>query len=253
MAQIKAGRDPIAERKAAKRKTGRFAARRSTTSPRTKRNGGTTSTGGSGAVRPRSREIVHHPALSWKDAPAFMLELTEQGGTAALAPQFLILTAKRSGEVRGARWGEIDTNAKVWAIAGDRTKSGREHREPLSSVAVSILEKARLLQPTDPPAPACDALYFREREGEPLSDMAFVALLRRMGRTDLSAHGFRNSFLDWCAEATSFPRELAEAALAHVLENKTEASLSAQRPAGAAPQAHGPMGRVVQSAAGRGW
>jgi integrase len=169
------------------------------------------------------RRVEHLAALPWQEVPSFVLDLTEQGGVTPRALELTILQVKRSGETRGMRWGEIDWGAKVWTIPGERTKSGRPHREPLTDAALSILEQARAWQSTDPPDR--NALVFPgRREGEPLSDMAFMTLLRRMGRGDLTAHGFRSSFRDWCAEATNFPRELAETALSHVLENKTEAA-----------------------------
>jgi integrase len=167
------------------------------------------------------RKVKHLAAMPWREVPAFMVELAGQGGVTPRALDLTILQAKRSGETRGMRWGEIDFETRVWTIPGERTKSGRAHREPLTDAALSILAQARAWQPTNPPFP--NAFVFPGRRAdEPLSDMAFATLLRRMGKGDVTAHGFRSSFRDWCAEATSFPRELAEAALSHVLGNETE-------------------------------
>jgi integrase len=161
------------------------------------------------------RKVKHLAALPWEEMPGFMRELAKQDGVTALALRFLILTAKRSGEVRGMRWSEIVGD--VWTIPPERTKSGREHREPLTDAALSILGQAKSWQV----APYAFVFPGRQ-ERETLSDMAFMALLRRMGPGNLTAHGFRSTFRDWCAETTSFPRELAEAALSHVLGNETE-------------------------------
>jgi integrase len=154
--------------------------------------------------------------------PGFMAALRQRDGIGALALQFTILTAARSGETRGATWAEIDVAGAVWTVPGERMKAGREHRVPLSDAALAILGDLALLR--DPKAGA-DALIFPgAKRGRPLSDMSLTAVLRRMGRGDLTAHGFRSTFRDWCGEATEFPRELAEAALAHTLRDKVEAA-----------------------------
>jgi integrase len=121
----------------------------------------------------------------------------------------MILTAARTGEVLGARGDEIDFQAKVWVVQPGRMKSGREHRVPLSRDAVALLKKVR---------GSAEGLVFPgERRGKPLSNMAMLMVLRRMGRTDLTAHGFRSTFRDWAAECTNFPAELGDAVLAHVV------------------------------------
>jgi integrase len=124
-----------------------------------------------------------------------------------------VLTAARSGEVRGARWSEVDLEAKTWMIPGERMKAGREHRVPLSDAACTLLR----LQPR------AGELVFPAITGNPYSDMVFTALIRRLG-FDFTMHGFRSSFRDWAGEQTNYPREVVEMALAHVVENKTEAA-----------------------------
>jgi integrase len=135
-----------------------------------------------------------------------------------LAFEFLILTAARTGEVVGARWDEIDLVAKVWTIPGDRIKAGREHRVPLSPRAVALLTATKTL--------ARDSAYVfpgRSKEAT-LSNMAFLMMLRRLGHHDITVHGFRSTFRDWAAEKTNAPRDVVEAALAHVVRDKTEAA-----------------------------
>lgn len=161
----------------------------------------------------------HHAALPYGDVPAFVADLRERDATAALALEFAILTAARSGEVRGATWSEIDASAKVWTVPAQRMKAGRPHRVPLTTRAIEILEK---VQPLTGGAPG--SLVFPSAKPEkPLSDGAFARLLGRMGRAgEFTPHGFRSSFRDWAGEASTFPRELAEAALAHVVGDETE-------------------------------
>jgi integrase len=179
-------------------------------------------TAGRGLPRqPKNRG--HFAALGWKAVPAFLqaLDRTPHAGEGTkLAVRFLILTAARSGEVRGALWSEIDHEARVWSIPGERMKAGRPHTVPLSNAAMAVLERAALMRMSDD----ADALVFPgERRGRPLSDMTLTMALRRM-KADCTVHGFRSSFRDWAAEATNFPREVAEAALAHVLADKVEAA-----------------------------
>lgn len=167
---------------------------------------------------PRKTKVVaveHHAALPYAEAAAFMKALRQKEGTGARALEFAILTAVRSGEVRGATWDEIDLSAKVWVIPPERMKSGREHRIPLSVQAVALLEAL----------PVQAGLVFPgHKAGRPLSDMSLTAVLRRMKRGDLTAHGFRSTFRDWAAEMTSHPHEVAEMALAHAVGNKVEAA-----------------------------
>ena len=166
-------------------------------------------------------KVQHHAALPWRQMGAFMVDLGKQEGVAAIALRFAILTAARTGEAIGATWGEIDLAENVWTIPAERMKAGRDHRAPLSSGALAALAEARQLR-TDQ---SDDAPVFPGgKAGKPLSNMAMLALLRRMERGDLTAHGFRSTFRDWAGESTNHPREVAEAALAHTLSDKTEAA-----------------------------
>jgi integrase len=132
-----------------------------------------------------------------------MAELAERDGYGAKALTFAILTAARSGEVRGATWSEIDEQEKLWVVPAARMKAGKEHRVPLSDTALTQLAERR----------APEDLVFPG--GKPMSDMTLAAVLKRMGLHDITAHGFRSSFRDWAGETTNFPREVIEAALAH--------------------------------------
>jgi integrase len=171
--------------------------------------------------RAKLARVEHHAALPWREIGSFMAALAKQEGVAALALRFAILTAARTGEVIGARWSEIDITAGVWLVPADRMKAGREHRVPLSDAASDVLRE--LAKPRA--NPKVDGFVFPGgKVGKPLSSMALLMLLRRIKRGDLTAHGFRSTFRDWCAEATNYPREVAEAALAHTLRDKTEAA-----------------------------
>ena len=173
-------------------------------------------------ARSKVREVKHHTALPYAELPAFLARLREQEGVAARALEFTILTAARTGESMGATWGEINWTDKLWIIPGTRMKGGREHRVPLCDRALTIL---REMKPADDIANAAEQFVFSGgKPGRPLSNMAFLMLLRRMGRADLTAHGFRSSFRDWAAERTNFPSEVVEMALAHVVGNKVEAA-----------------------------
>ena len=154
----------------------------------------------------------HHKAMPYADVPAFMERLRGRNAMAALALEFTILTAARTGEVIGATWAEIDLERKVWTVPARRMKAGKEHRVPLSPRAIEIIEQAKLM--------GTSHVFAGERGGK-LSAMAVAMLLRRMG-TDVTAHGFRSSFRDWSAECTAFPHEVCEMALAHAVENKVE-------------------------------
>jgi integrase len=167
---------------------------------------------------PSPRKVAaaeHHAALPYDKMPAFMARLRKIEGESARALQFAILTAARSGEVRGATWSEVDFVNKTWTIAGERMKAKRPHRVPLSQEAVRVLRA----QPFGKPA---DLVFKSARNGRQLSDMAMTATVRRM---DVNAvpHGLaRATFKTWATEATDFPREVIEMALAHTIENKTE-------------------------------
>jgi integrase len=168
-------------------------------------------------AKAKVRRVEHHAALEWRDVPAFMAKLRERDGCGARALEFAILTAARSGEVRGCRWSEIDLAGALWVVPAARMKAGRQHRVPLSNASCDILRAAWEMRE----ALAQDAFVFPGmRPKRPLSDMSLTAVLRRMGRGELTAHGFRSTFRDWCAE-TGQPAEIAEAALAHTAGGKT--------------------------------
>ncbi len=166
----------------------------------------------------------HFAALPYDDVPAFLAKLraTDQTGPVVkLAMEFLILTAVRSGEMRGAVWREIDFATKLWTIPAERMKAGKPHVVPLAPRAVELLEEARKLarKPDDP-----DALVFEgSKPGKPMSDMTLTMVLRRM-KVEATAHGFRSAFRDWTAETTNTPSDVAEMALAHTIKNKVEAA-----------------------------
>ncbi len=176
-------------------------------------------------ARAKVRRVEHHAALPFDDLPEFLAALGARPGMAARALEFVILTAARTGEALGASWGEIDIEAKVWSIPAARMKAGREHRVALSAAALDILDRVRPLALTtdgkpDPAAP----VFPGPRRALAMSNMTMLMLLRRMGRDDLTAHGFRSCFSDWCAERTAYPREVVEMALAHAIANKVEAA-----------------------------
>lgn len=157
----------------------------------------------------------HLQALPVADMGAFMTELRKHEGTGAKALEFAILTAARSGEVRGATWNEIDLKAGAWIIPAERMKAGREHRVPLSAAAVDLLKTLPRVAGTD--------LVFPAPRGGQLSDMTLTAVLRRMDAPAVP-HGFRSTFRDWAAERTNYPRDMAEMALAHAISDKVEAA-----------------------------
>lgn len=158
----------------------------------------------------------HHAALPWQEAPAFLQRLRAREALAARALEFAILTAARSGEVRGMRWDEIDFDAKVWIVPAQRMKAAREHRVPLSGRALDLLRALG--------EPARGELVFPNSKGRAMSDMVFKALFERMNAPGITTHGFRSTFRDWAGDATSFAREDIEAALAHRLKDKAEAA-----------------------------
>jgi integrase len=157
----------------------------------------------------------HHAAIAFDDVPKFIGRLRDREATAALALEFTILTAARSGEVLGACWAEFDLEAEVWTIPAARMKAGREHRVPLSTRALAIIEAIAK-------GKTGEFVFAGHRPHKPLSGMAMEMVLRRMKTEGVTVHGFRSAFRDWCGEATSFPREIAEAALAHVAGDATE-------------------------------
>jgi len=173
-------------------------------------------------ARSKVRKVEHHAALPYAALPGFLARLRDQEGVAARALEFAILTAARTSETLGARWSEFDLLDKIWTVPGARMKHGNEHRVPLSARALMILQEMQALRFD---GTGQDVYVFPGlRAGKPLSNMAFLMLLRRMGRNDLTIHGFRSTFRDWCAERTSFPAEVAELALAHTVSDKTIAA-----------------------------
>ncbi len=155
----------------------------------------------------------HHKAMPYTDIPAFLTHLRAKQAVAALALEFTILTAARTGEVIGATWNEIDLGKAIWTIPATRMKAGREHRVPLSDRAIEILRSLKSLS---------QGHVFIGNKSK-MSSMAMAMLLRRMGH-DATVHGFRSAFRDWAAECTAFPHEVCEMALAHTIENKAEAA-----------------------------
>jgi integrase len=159
-------------------------------------------------ARGKVAPVEHHAALPYHDLPAFMAALRQPGGLAARALEFTVLTAARTGEVIGATWPEIDFQGRLWTIPANRMKAGREHRVPLTDAALAVLGQLR-----------------RDRQRLfPVSNMAMAMVLRRMDRTELTVHGFRSTFSDWCAEQTNTPSEVREMALAHIVGDKVEAA-----------------------------
>jgi integrase len=166
-----------------------------------------------------SRKIAakHFSALPYSDIGIFMAELRGVEGIGARALEFTILTVKRAGEVIGVRWSEIDLGARLWVIPAERTKTRREHRVPLSEPALAILQ--RLWETRE------SAFVFPGvQSGQPINKAAMLLVLRRMGRDEITVHGFRSTFSDWCAEQTNTPSEVREMALAHAVSDKVEAA-----------------------------
>jgi integrase len=166
-------------------------------------------------AKPKKLTRGHHPALPFGEAPAFLKRLRERRGVAALLLEFIILTAARTGEARGANWSEFDLRAKVWTVPASRMKGNREHRVPLCERAVEIVKDLAKVK-------VSDFVFPGNKPGKPLSNMAPDMLLRRMKVDEFTTHGFRSSFRDWAGECTAFPSEVAEAALAHLVGDETE-------------------------------
>jgi integrase len=162
-----------------------------------------------------SARVQHHAALPYDQIQDFMAQLRSRGGTAAAALEFCILTCTRTSETLGARWQEVDLERRLWSIPAERMKGRREHRVPLSAATLAILERMAKDRKGD-------FIFPGQVPGKPLSNMAMLMLLRKMGRGDLTAHGFRSSFADWTTEKTSFPAEVREMALAHSVGDKVE-------------------------------
>src|ERR1700730_5659609 len=186
------------------------------------------------------RSRSYHAAMSYAEVPAFIASLRERETTHTLALEFLILTAARVGEVLGAQWSEIDIALRTWIIPASRMKASREHRIPLSGRALAIVERMAELR-------SGDFVFPGQRRGRPLSNPS----LARLCRAGVTVHGFRSAFRDWCGEETGFPREIAEAALAHSTGGPVGASLPARRYLRKAARIDGGLGHILQAGRGR--
>jgi len=161
------------------------------------------------------KKVQHHRALPIDAMPAFMADLRRRDGMAARCLEWVVLTACRSGEARGATWQEIDVANRLWVVPPERTKTRKPHRVPLTDEALALLEAL--------PRRAGSDLVFWSGRGGQLSDMALSAVMRRMG-AEAVPHGARSTFRDWCSERTAYPREVAEMALGHAIGDKVEAA-----------------------------
>jgi integrase len=163
---------------------------------------------------PKQRaKVQHFKALPYDELPELMRRIEGVDGMGAMALRFTILTAARSGEVRGALWPEIDTEARLWTVPGERMKADTEHRVPLSDAALAVLDSVRGLSP--------DRVFPSSRQSRPLSNTTLRMVLKKLS-CPVTTHGFRSTFRDWCEEMTSFPHEVKEAALAHTVRNAVE-------------------------------
>lgn len=163
------------------------------------------------------RRVKHHAALSYREMPAFIVKLRRQTGISARALEYLILTASRTNETLGALFSEVESDDKLWTIQPERMKAEREHRVPLTSRAVDIVKEMAAIKQNE-------LIFPGMKPGRPLSQTAMLMLLRRMGYGHVTVHGFRSTFRDWAAECTQFPNEVCEMALAHVIDDETEAA-----------------------------
>ena len=161
--------------------------------------------------------VRHHAALPYTEVAGFIATLRERDEVSARALEFLILTAARTSETLNAAWDEFDAERRVWTISAERMKAAREHRVPLSDRARAIILEMEKLR-------AAHFVFVAGPSGAAYSNTALLMMLRRMGRTDLTAHGFRSTFRDWAAERTNYPREVCEQALAHAIGDKVEAA-----------------------------
>jgi integrase len=157
-------------------------------------------------------------ALPWSEIGAFMVALRAMQGAGARAMEIIILTATRTSEALNAKWSEIDLDAKLWTIPKERMKSFKEHRVPLSDAVMSVLMAVKA------ESGGGEYVFAGRKAGSTLSNMVCLATLKRMERGDLTVHGFRSTFRDWVSETTSYPRDVAEMALAHTIEDKSEAA-----------------------------
>ncbi|MDR3408984.1 MAG: integrase arm-type DNA-binding domain-containing protein [Methylovirgula sp.] len=168
-------------------------------------------------ARAQVQKPKHHAALPYVELPAFICDLAGRQGTAARALEFTIATAARTGETIGATWPEIDFDAKTWTVPAGRMKASKEHRVPLSDRALAILKAL-------PREAGNDFIFIGPTKGHGFSNMAMSKLLQRMGRDEITVHGFRSTFMDWAHEQTAFPKVTIDMALAHVVGDKVEAA-----------------------------
>lgn len=160
------------------------------------------------------KKVKHHPALPFAEIGGFFQALKVQKGIAARALEMTILTACRTGEVLGARWEEVDFPGRVWTIPAERMKAAKPHRVPLIKETLALLKQHEGLDPL--------FVFPGAKQGQPMSNMAMLTVLKRMKRDDLTVHGFRSTFRDWAAERTDYPSEMAEIALAHTVGSAVE-------------------------------
>lgn len=165
--------------------------------------------------RPSKLARGHHAAMPYEDVAAFIAKLRKREATSGMALELCILTAARSGEILGMRWSEIDIDKKIWTVPADRMKAGREHRVPLSPRAAAIVRQLEKVK-------AGEFVFPGQKPKRPLSNMAMEMVLRRMKIEGATVHGFRSSFRDWAGNVSTFPREIVETALAHVIGDKAE-------------------------------
>jgi integrase len=163
------------------------------------------------------RRVRHHPALPYVEIGAFIAALRKQEGLAARALELVIYTATRTSEALNAEWREFDLDRGIWTIPAERIKAGKEHRIPLSGPVLALVRSLH-------ESSTGKHIFPGWGRKKPLSNMAMIKVLERMGRRDITVHGFRSTFRDWAAEQTNYPREVAEMALAHAIENKVEAA-----------------------------
>jgi integrase len=156
--------------------------------------------------------------MAYADVPKFVKRLRERESIGRLALEAVILTASRSGEIRSARWAEVDLDSALWSIPAERMKMGRPHVVPLSPEMIHVFQRAKKFR-----APASDLIFPGQKLKKPLSDMSLLKILRDM-KLGVTVHGFRSAFRDWVADQTNYPGEVAEAALAHAIPNKVEAA-----------------------------
>jgi integrase len=162
------------------------------------------------------RPVEHHPAMPWHDVPDFMARLRELATVPAAALEFIVLTASRSGEVRGARWDEFDLDRRVWTVPGARMKAAKPHRVPLSDAAMAVLRRMAEIR-------TGELVFFSRAPGRPLTDCTVLRVLWALGHKGTAVHGFRSSFRDWCAD-TGKSTDAAEVALAHAPASRVVAA-----------------------------